>query len=79
MCLVATERKSFLPLRLPSKTTIESSSVPIAHRQTTAAATPMTLTVENDTKSLFTVGDRVLINGLKSGTLRYVGAVKFAQ
>ncbi|CAF2085137.1 unnamed protein product [Rotaria magnacalcarata] len=76
---VATERKSFLPLRLPSKTTIESSSVPIAHRQTTAAATPMTLTVENDTKSLFTVGDRVLINGLKSGTLRYVGAVKFAQ
>ncbi|CAF4482473.1 unnamed protein product, partial [Rotaria magnacalcarata] len=39
----------------------------------------MTLTVENDTKSLFTVGDRVLINGLKSGTLRYVGAVKFAQ
>ncbi|CAF3251921.1 unnamed protein product [Rotaria socialis] len=76
---VATERKSFLPLRLPSKTIIESGSVPITHRQTTAVATPMTLTVENDTKSLFAVGDRVLINGLKSGTLRYVGVVKFAQ
>lgn len=26
-----------------------------------------------------TVGTRVLVNGIKSGTLRYIGTVKFAQ
>lgn len=25
------------------------------------------------------VGNRVLVNGIKSGTLRYIGSVKFAQ
>lgn len=30
-------------------------------------------------KSTFKVGDRVLVNGLKSGTLRYIGIVQFAQ
>jgi len=36
-------------------------------------------TNENSNSSTLTVGDRVLVNGLKSGTLRYIGAVKFAQ
>ena len=30
-------------------------------------------------KLLFTVGNRVLVNGLKIGTLRYIGTVKFAK
>jgi dynactin complex subunit len=30
-------------------------------------------------KSSLTVGNRVLVNGLKSGILRYIGSVKFAQ
>ena len=30
-------------------------------------------------KSLLTVGSRVLVNGLKNGTLRYIGTVQFAQ
>ncbi|CAF1318098.1 unnamed protein product [Rotaria sp. Silwood1] len=76
---VATERKSFLPLRLRTNTTIETTGIPILSRQTTAVTTPMPLAVRNDTKSSFKVGDRVIINGLKNGTLRYVGAVKFAQ
>ena len=30
-------------------------------------------------KSSLTVGNRVLVNGLKSGVLRYIGTVQFAQ
>lgn len=30
-------------------------------------------------KSSLTVGNRVLVNGLKSGILRYIGTVQFAQ
>ncbi|CAF1248418.1 unnamed protein product [Rotaria sordida] len=76
---VATERKSFLPLRLRTNTLVESTSIPIISRQTTAVTTSMPLAIHNDAKSSFTVGDRVLINGVKRGTLRYKGAVKFAQ
>lgn len=30
-------------------------------------------------KSSLTIGNRVLVNGLKIGTLRYIGVVQFAQ
>lgn len=30
-------------------------------------------------KSLLPVGSRVLVNGLKSGILRYIGSVEFAE
>ncbi|CAF4491393.1 unnamed protein product [Rotaria sp. Silwood2] len=76
---VATERKSFLPLRTRTNTVVESRSIPIVSRRATTVTPPMPLAVHNDTKSSFTVGDRVIINGLKSGILRYIGAVKFAQ
>ncbi|CAF1214956.1 unnamed protein product [Adineta steineri] len=70
---VATERKSFLPLRLRSTTVVGSSNIP------TSIPIPMSLGVQNDSKISLTVGDRVLVNGLKIGTLRYKGTVKFAQ
>ena len=72
------------------------------HRQTTAVATSMPSSVQNDASvdffsfqffmtneidiyyvhvcrksPVFAVGNRVLVNGLKSGTILYVGLVKF--
>ncbi len=36
--------------------------------------------VHIDSRKLsFTVGNRVLVNGLKSGILRYIGTVQFAR
>ncbi|CAF4026455.1 unnamed protein product [Adineta steineri] len=69
MRLVASERKSFLPLRLRPTTDI------VGPRPTV----PMPIVTETNNKPSLTVGSRVLVNGLKSGTLRYIGIVKFAQ
>ncbi|CAF3924289.1 unnamed protein product [Rotaria sordida] len=65
---VAPERKSLLPLRLPAPCVV-------APRPTI----PMPSVCENNPKSSLTVGNRVLVNGLKSGILRYIGTVKFAD
>ncbi|CAF0888426.1 unnamed protein product [Adineta steineri] len=69
MRLVASERKSFLPLRLRPTTDI------VGPRSTV----PMPIVTETNNKPSLTVGSRVLVNGLKGGTLRYIGVVKFAQ
>ncbi|CAF0765859.1 unnamed protein product [Adineta ricciae] len=73
-----TERKSFLPLRLRSTTVAGSSNIPTATRSITPVALFMPSSVENE-KLSFSVGERVLVNGLKIGTLRYAGTVKFAS
>ncbi|CAF2853006.1 unnamed protein product [Rotaria sp. Silwood2] len=65
---VASERKSLLPLRLRAPCVV-------GPRPTL----PMPSVCENNPKSPLTVGNRVLVNGLKSGTLRYIGTVKFAD
>jgi dynactin complex subunit len=39
----------------------------------------LTIIFRFSSKSSLTVGNRVLVNGLKSGTLRYIGPVQFAQ
>ncbi|CAM4928714.1 unnamed protein product [Rotaria socialis] len=64
---VATERKSLLPLRL-------RAPGGVGCRPTT----PMPSVSDNNNKSTLSVGNRVLVNGLKTGILRYIGTVKFA-
>ncbi|CAF0744396.1 unnamed protein product [Adineta ricciae] len=66
---VASERKSFLPLRLKPSTGIVASRPTI----------PMPTVTETNDKPSLTVGSRVLVNGLKGGILRYIGTVQFAQ
>ncbi|CAF3996248.1 unnamed protein product [Rotaria magnacalcarata] len=64
---VATERKSLLPLRLRAPGGAASHPT-----------IPMPSVSDNNNKSTLSVGNRVLVNGLKTGILRYIGTVKFA-
>jgi len=57
-----------LPLRLRPSTHQTTSSMPSVPEPTTT----------NAKTSMLTVGSRVSVNGLKSGTLRYLGTVQFA-
>jgi hypothetical protein len=87
MLQVTTERKSFLPLRLRPPTVVGSRpTIPpmpsVAGNNKCANVLLIRfffIIFAFSSKSPLTVGNRVLVNGLKNGILRYIGAVQFAQ
>lgn len=61
-----------------STTVLQSNSnIPRMPRSTTPTVSTTTTPMSN--KPALKIGNRVLVNGLKSGTLRYIGVVQFAQ